>query len=410
MPISPRAAAALAVAGLLLSGCGAASGASSQAGSAVQAEPVAAQPVALGGSSVDAVGAQVLAVGAERLAEAEAAMTARQDAKVVARDRAVVMAAAEAQRDAKRSARQAARDLVEEQERLDEIAANKDAQEILKELGYYDGGIDGDVGPKTKAAVEEFQEVNGLEVDGVIGDQTTKALESDDAKPKPEPEPEPEEDEESESEGEDDEPVDDGEGVMSVSDAQKVLRDQGYYLGEVDGEAGDAFTSALVAFQKVNGISRDGSLGPDTSAALRNPKQPSLKGGNSTRIEIDLSAQVIHLVKNGTRVRTMPTSSGNGEQYATSSGGTANAKTPVGDFVIERRIEGIREADLGILYDPLYFYKGWAIHGSNSVPAYEASHGCTRLTRADAKWLGAQVPNGTQVRIYGGTHTFIPTG
>jgi hypothetical protein len=29
----------------------------------------------------------------------------------------------------------------------------------------------------------------------------------------------------------------------------------------------------------------------------------------------------------------------------------------------------VREADLGTLYDPQYFYRGWAIHGSNSVPA-----------------------------------------
>ncbi len=401
MTISPRAAAALAVVGLLLTGCSPAADPGSSTAAVVSSQSGSSGPAAPGEPEGAAVTAAFVAAPAE--AEAEAALVAREDAKTLAVTRAVAMATEEAQRDAKRTARAAARELADEQARLDQIAENKTYQERLEELDYYDGAIDGDVGPKTTAAVTAFQEVNGLKVDGVIGDQTIAALESDDAKPKPPPEPE-------EEQSDEDGPVDDGQGVMSVSDAQRVLKDHGYYLGEVDGEVGASFTSALVAFQKVHGISRDGSLGPQSSAALRDPKEPSLQGGNSTRIEIDLSRQVIHLVKDGTRVRTMPTSSGNGEEYATSSGGTATAKTPVGDFVIERRIEGVREADLGILYDPLYFYKGWAIHGSNSVPPYEASHGCTRLTRSDATWLGAQVPNGTQVRIYGGTHTFVPTG
>lgn len=40
------------------------------------------------------------------------------------------------------------------------------------------------------------------------------------------------------------------------------------------------------------------------------------------------------------------------------------------------------------------------------MPAYPASHGCVRLTRWDAVWLAGQVFNGTQVLLYGGTHTF----
>ncbi|HUH07664.1 MAG TPA: L,D-transpeptidase family protein, partial [Egibacteraceae bacterium] len=71
-----------------------------------------------------------------------------------------------------------------------------------------------------------------------------------------------------------------------------------------------------------------------------------------------------------------------------------------------RHIRGVREADLGTLYDPMYFYRGWAIHGSNSVPAYPASHGCVRVTRGDALWLFDRAPLGTTVVIYGGTHVF----
>jgi hypothetical protein len=31
--------------------------------------------------------------------------------------------------------------------------------------------------------------------------------------------------------------------------------------------------------------------------------------------------------------------------------------------------------------------KGYAVHGSNDVPNYNASHGCVRVTPADASWL-----------------------
>lgn len=35
----------------------------------------------------------------------------------------------------------------------------------------------------------------------------------------------------------------------------------------------------------------------------------------------------------------------------------------------------------------MFFYKGFALHGSNEVPGYRASHGCVRLFTRDAKWL-----------------------
>lgn len=35
----------------------------------------------------------------------------------------------------------------------------------------------------------------------------------------------------------------------------------------------------------------------------------------------------------------------------------------------------------------MFFYKGYALHGSNEVYGYRASHGCVRLFTRDAKWL-----------------------
>lgn len=35
----------------------------------------------------------------------------------------------------------------------------------------------------------------------------------------------------------------------------------------------------------------------------------------------------------------------------------------------------------------MFFHQGYAMHGSNSVPNYNASHGCIRMSPTDAKWL-----------------------
>jgi lipoprotein-anchoring transpeptidase ErfK/SrfK len=191
-----------------------------------------------------------------------------------------------------------------------------------------------------------------------------------------------------------------------VAKVQRRLTELKYYVGPIDGEAGSAMASAVMAFQKVNGLSADGAIGEQTLAALNKPKTPSLQGSASSRIEVDLTKQVLYLVEGGSLVRILPVSSGSGAEYTTASGGTARSLTPVGSYAIQRKIPGVREAELGSLYDPMYFYQGWAIHGSGSVPAYPASHGCIRVTQADALWLYPRVPIGFPVMIYGGTHTF----
>lgn len=38
----------------------------------------------------------------------------------------------------------------------------------------------------------------------------------------------------------------------------------------------------------------------------------------------------------------------------------------------------------------MYFYNGFALHGSYEVPGYNASHGCVRMFVNDAKWLNQE--------------------
>ena len=57
----------------------------------------------------------------------------------------------------------------------------KENQQILQNLGLYTGIIDGINGPSTKNAVKEFQRISGLVSDGVVGENTKKALKQGDA-------------------------------------------------------------------------------------------------------------------------------------------------------------------------------------------------------------------------------------
>jgi hypothetical protein len=38
----------------------------------------------------------------------------------------------------------------------------------------------------------------------------------------------------------------------------------------------------------------------------------------------------------------------------------------------------------------MFFHEGYALHGSNNVPDYNASHGCVRMPPEDAKWLNKE--------------------
>lgn len=51
-------------------------------------------------------------------------------------------------------------------------------QKALKKAGYYNGAIDGKVGPGTRDAIAAFQKDNGLDADGVCGRGTWAKLKS----------------------------------------------------------------------------------------------------------------------------------------------------------------------------------------------------------------------------------------
>jgi peptidoglycan hydrolase-like protein with peptidoglycan-binding domain len=53
---------------------------------------------------------------------------------------------------------------------------SRQIQTALKNAGYYIGEIDGKLGRMSRKAIEDFQEANGLAVDGKVGPKTWSAL------------------------------------------------------------------------------------------------------------------------------------------------------------------------------------------------------------------------------------------
>ncbi|MDQ2651211.1 MAG: L,D-transpeptidase family protein [Actinomycetota bacterium] len=170
---------------------------------------------------------------------------------------------------------------------------------------------------------------------------------------------------------------------------QERLIELRYWLGEPDGTMGRATKQAVLAFQKAEGLERDGQPGPATMerlTAASTPQPSSLADG----VEIDLARQLLFLVHDGEVVWVINTSTG-----------TSRTPTPRGEFAVDRQIDGMRHAPLGDLYRPKYFNRGIAVHGSPSIPGYPASHGCARVSNAamDFLWSSGLIEVGTPVRV-----------
>lgn len=56
----------------------------------------------------------------------------------------------------------------------------------------------------------------------------------------------------------------------------------------------------------------------------------------------------------------------------------------------------------------MYFHKGFALHGSDDIPGYRASHGCVRMFVQDAKWLNEYFTEiSTEANQYTGTKVVV---
>ena len=188
----------------------------------------------------------------------------------------------------------------------------------------------------------------------------------------------------------------------AVTRLQKRLAGLRYLVPEIDGIFGEDTLHAVMAFQKVHKLTADGVVGPRTRRALRRPITPySRDKEKGLHVEVNLNRQVVYFFRGREIVRILDTSTGNGETFTNESGSTVVAHTPTGHFEFYRSIDGLRVSYLGELWRPWYFYGGYAVHGSPSVPAYPASHGCVRLTFTAMDWAFGRISVGPPVFVYG---------
>jgi hypothetical protein len=190
-----------------------------------------------------------------------------------------------------------------------------------------------------------------------------------------------------------------GSDVRQIQNRLTALH---YFPGPADGWFGQNTLEALWAFQAVQGVPVTGHAGPATRRALQHPRQPGalVPSGGSTRVEIELSRQILVLYRSGRVALVSHISSGGGYHYCSPSG-CGRAITPTGDFKTTAFMPGWITVPLGQMYDPVFFIgTSYAIHGSTSVPLQPVSHGCVRIPMAIGEFFHKLVPvPGTPVYV-----------
>ena len=123
-------------------------------------------------------------------------------------------------------------------------------QKRLKDLGYYNGTVDGRYGEGTQAAVMAFQLRNNLTVDGKAGPATQRVLYGSRSNITYAS-------------------MYEGEEGTSVKNLQYTLYELGYYDGAIDGKYGQTTADAVRAFQMENHLDQvDGIAGSKTLSKL----------------------------------------------------------------------------------------------------------------------------------------------
>jgi hypothetical protein len=186
--------------------------------------------------------------------------------------------------------------------------------------------------------------------------------------------------------------------------AEKRLADLGYWAGPADGVWDAASRHALIAFQKVDGGRPTGVLTRAEFNALSNTFKgvPVPKQTGEPHIEVDLSRQILYLVDaEGKVANILPVSSGSGKRFHENGYPETLAITPCGHLEVYNKASGWKTSPLGQMHNPMYIVGGIAIHGSEDVPPYPASHGCIRIPMFASNRLPGMVPVGTPVLVYG---------
>jgi peptidoglycan hydrolase-like protein with peptidoglycan-binding domain len=177
----------------------------------------------------------------------------------------------------------------------------------------------------------------------------------------------------------------------STGEAVRILQRRLKALGYVPGRRGqfdDRTARAVLAFRKVSGLSR-------TSVADAVVFRRLAGGGghfkvrfpsHGRHVEADLSRQVVVLIDGKQVQRIYPASSGK-----------PSTPTVRGHFRFYSKVPGFNAHGM---YFSNFFIGGYAIHGYQDVPVYNASHGCLRVPIPDALAIYRWVRLGDRIDVY----------
>jgi len=153
---------------------------------------------------------------------------------------------------------------------LTKIAEVSNLQELLGRRGFYNGAVDGLMGPQTRLAIVAAQRNYGLVTDGIAGSQTYAALESGSSNLNI-----ADRNRDAISKVTTNTKVTDTKVIdKNVLALQQLLASRGFYRGDIDGVKGSQTKAAIASAQTAYGLIPDGVAGAQTMAALQNNVKP----------------------------------------------------------------------------------------------------------------------------------------
>ena len=166
------------------------------------------------------------------------------------------------------------------------------------------------------------------------------------------------------------------------------LRQLHYRVPSPDSRFDFRTADAVLAFRKVQGMSRITTVTPSVWRALADPKVPRPRSKvPRSHIEVDQTRQVLYVIRDGKIAHIVHAS----------TGGPGIGTTRDGVWRVWLKFAGYSPKGL---FMPAFFDGGRAIHGWPDVPPTPASHGCVRVPNWIAPWIYGLISVGSQVRVY----------
>ncbi|MBI2237851.1 MAG: L,D-transpeptidase family protein, partial [Actinobacteria bacterium] len=163
----------------------------------------------------------------------------------------------------------------------------------------------------------------------------------------------------------------DGSRGTFVRLLERRLVELHYRLAGVNEEYDNRTADAVMAFTKVQRMTRRWTVDASVWRALADPRRPTARSkARGFHIEVDQTRQVLYTVDDGEITNILHVSTG------------AGGATHDGSYRVYRKLAGF---SANHLYYPSYFDGLRAIHGWTEVPSYPASHGCVRVRAVDLR-------------------------